>query len=798
MTASAFIYSLFLFFGLFSFAGGALLLIQFKKSRPPYITYWAIGSFSICIGVVLLSFSSELPEWLGYKLSNGLTFAAAILFNYSLFCLSGRSAPLHKVVINTVFLSMILIGVLVFVSAYFGPRYQPAVVAIVTLAVSLYGCKLIYHFYKQSKFYLAGILSILYSLGAFVWGIRAVMVLFFGIGFAFEGGPFNAISFSSLLILGVLRFMVFAGLVMAIAENEREQLTIQFHQQKVGIAKQNAAHSEEKLRHVLNATGEGIWDWNILTGEVKHNQRWIELLGEDPEQTYFSVEDFKNRIYPEDLSVVLDRLNVTLATGKEYQAQYRMVRGDGRVVWMEDKGAIVERSESGEPLRMVGAITDISNEKAAQEKIQELIFFDSLTNLPNRQYIQDRIHRTISESARNKTYSGLMFLDLDNFKNVNDTYGHNVGDVLLKEFGARIQKAIRPKDIVARIGGDEYLILFEEIGTTVADAKKILEEAIERILEGFTEHHDLGDGVYVQAKASIGIVIFGDQESQFDDILKYADLAMYAAKSDPHLHHRFFDLSLMEQFKQKSNYFARLKNACALKQISIVYQPVVDRNQDVVAYEALARWKDPEFGIVMPDDFIPFAEKNGLIVEVGNVIIENIFSNQDLWNSPENDQQPDVMINISAHQLMNLGFAKQFIASCEQFHIPMNRIHLEITESINIGNVDAAIEVMLFLNKQGVKFALDDFGTGFSSLTYLQKLPIQYLKIDKSFVAGLGISVDDEAIANNVLRLARGLGIKVIAEGVETQAQFEWLLSKGCDYFQGWYFGRPSESLVAK
>ncbi|MBU3544321.1 EAL domain-containing protein [Polynucleobacter sp. MWH-Mekk-B1] len=553
--------------------------------------------------------------------------------------------------------------------------------------------------------------------------------------------------------------------------------------------------SQQRLILATDAGGIGIWDWNILTGEVKHNQCWIELLGEDPGQTYFSVEDFKNRIHPEDLSVILDRLNVSLATGKEYQAKYKMVRGDGRVVWVEDKGAIVERSESGEPLRMVSTIKDISEQVAAQEKIQELIFFDSLTNLPNRQYIQDRIHRTISESARNKTYSGLMFLDLDNFKNVNDTYGHNIGDVLLKEFGARIQKAIRPKDIVARIGGDEFLILFEEIGTTLADAKKILEEAIERILEGFTEHHDLGDGVYVQAKASIGIVIFGDQESQFDDIFKYADLAMYAAKSDPHLSHRFFDIGLMEQFKQKSNYFARLKNACALKQISTVYQPVVDRNQDVVAYEALARWNDPEFGIVMPDDFIPFAEKNGLIIEVGNTIIENIFSNQDLWNSPENDQQPDVMINISAHQLMNLGFAKKFIASCEQFHIPMNRIHLEITESINIGNVDAAIEVMLFLNKQGVKFALDDFGTGFSSLTYLQKLPIQYLKIDKSFVAGLGVSSDDEAIATNILILARGLGIKVIAEGVETQAQFEWLLSKGCDYFQGWYFGHPVDSL---
>lgn len=553
--------------------------------------------------------------------------------------------------------------------------------------------------------------------------------------------------------------------------------------------------SQKRLILATTVGDIGIWDWNILTGEVKHNQRWIELLGQDPKQTYFSVEDFKNRIHPEDLSVVLDRLNVSLATGKEFQAQHKMVRGDGSVVWMVNTGSIVERSESGEPLRMVGAIKNISEQVAAQEKIQELIFFDSLTNLPNRRYIQDRIDRTISESYRNKTYSGLIFLDLDNFKNVNDTYGHNVGDVLLKVFGARIQKTIRPKDIIARIGGDEYLILFEEIGTTVADAKKILEEAIKRILEVFTEYHDLGDGVYIQAKASMGIVIFGDQDSQFDDILKYADLAMYAVKSDPHLSHRFFDLGLMEEFNQKSDYLSRLENACASKQIFAVYQPVVDCNQDVVAYEALARWNDPEFGIVMPDDFIPFAEKNGLIIKVGNTIIENIFSNQKLWNSPENDQQPDVMINISAHQLMNMGFAKQFISTCKQFHISMNRIHLEITESINIGNVDAAFEVMLFLNKQGVKFALDDFGTGFSSLTYLQKLPIQYLKIDKSFVACLGVSADDEAIASNIIILAQGLGIKVIAEGVETQAQFEWLLSKGCDYFQGYYFGKPSDSL---
>ena len=794
MTTANFIFSLFLFFGLFSFAGAALLLIQFRRDRICYVTYWVIGAFSISIGVVGIALSPVLPEWMSYKLANGFTFAAAILFNYSLSCLSGKNTPPIWVAFNSVAMAILLIGGLFFVSDHFGPRYQPALVAVVTAITSYYGFILIYKYYQQSKIYLAAVLSATYLIGALVWSIRAVMVLYFDIGFAHEGGSSNAISFVALLLLGILRFMIFAGLVMAIADRDRGQLIAELHEQRINVANQNTANSEEKLRHVLNATGEGIWDWNILTGEVKHNIRWLEMLGEDPAKTYFSVEDFKSRIHPKDLHLVTDGLNATLTLNKDYRLKYRMIREDDIVIWVEDKGAIVERSEKGEPLRMVGAISDITSEKASQEKIQELIFFDSLTKLPNRQYIQDRIVRTINESIRNKTHSGLMYLDLDNFKNINDTYGHNVGDVLLKAFGARIQNAIRPKDVVARIGGDEYLILFEEIGATVEEAKAVLEDAIERVLGTFSEHFDLGGGIYVHTKASIGVVIFGHELNQIDDILKFADLAMYAAKEDLHNSHRFFDLDLMTQFNQKNEYLLQLRDACKQKQLFTVYQPVVDRNQEVVAYEALARWNHPELGLVIPDDFIPFAEKNALIIEVGNAVMDHIFNDQALWSQSTNRKPFDILINISAHQLMNLGFAKKFIASCEQFHIPMNRIHFEITESVYLENMDMAIEVMAFLNKQGIQFALDDFGTGFSSLTYLQKLPIQYLKIDKSFVAGLGVSTDDEAIASNILRLAGGLGIKVIAEGVETQSQFEWLHSNGCDFFQGWYFGRPSES----
>jgi diguanylate cyclase (GGDEF)-like protein len=573
MTTANFIFSLFLFFGLFSFAGAALLLIQFRRDRICYVTYWVIGAFSISIGVVGIALSPVLPEWMSYKLANGFTFAAAILFNYSLSCLSGKNTPPIWVAFNSVAMAILLIGGLFFVSDHFGPRYQPALVAVVTAITSYYGFILIYKYYQQSKIYLAAVLSATYLIGALVWSIRAVMVLYFDIGFAHEGGSSNAISFVALLLLGILRFMIFAGLVMAIADRDRGQLIAELHEQRINVANQNTANSEEKLRHVLNATGEGIWDWNILTGEVRHNIHWLEMLGEDPAKTYFSVEDFKSRIHPKDLHLVTDGLNATLTLNKDYRLKYRMIREDDIVIWVEDKGAIVERSEKGEPLRMVGAISDITSEKASQEKIQELIFFDSLTKLPNRQYIQDRIVRTINESIRNKTHSGLMYLDLDNFKNINDTYGHNVGDVLLKAFGARIQNAIRPKDVVARIGGDEYLILFEEIGATVEEAKAVLEDAIERVLGTFSEHFDLGGGIYVHTKASIGVVIFGHELNQIDDILKFADLAMYAAKEDLHNSHRFFDLDLMTQFNQKNEYLLQLRDACKQKQLFTVYHP---------------------------------------------------------------------------------------------------------------------------------------------------------------------------------------------------------------------------------
>ncbi len=652
------------------------------------------------------------------------------------------------------------------------------------------------------------LMGYLFLISAFIWFSRMLLSRVFAFNYATDPGFVNWLIITLLTL--VILFRQLAYLAIRLSKESAEVLNLQViaFDQKLALENKKTIEAEEKLdafttvllareqqlRYVLDITGDGIWDWNILTGEVQHNFRWIEMLGEDLNQQYFSVEDFKNRIHPDDMKMVMAHLEKTLAGQEEYRARYRMIRLDGREIWVQDKGAVVDRSPEGHPLRMVGAISDITEEVTSQRKIQELIFFDQLTKLPNRYYIKDRIERALSESFRNKNYCGLMYLDLDNFKNINDAYGHQVGDMLLAQFGTRIKNVIRPIDVAARIGGDEYLILFEKIGYTVDEASRILLEAIQRILSDLSKSFLLGGGVLVKVHTSIGIVVFGQKKDSFDDILNYADIAMYAAKEDHSSHYRFFDQNLKTEYDRKHELTLGLKEASKLDQFFVEYQPVVNRQEQCIGYEALARWNHPVLGVVMPDDFIPFAETSGQINQVGKAILKNILSNQSLW-SDSASRSFDVMINISAHQLMNLGFTEQFLFSCELYKVPLSRIHLEVTEGAFLNNIDTAITVMHQLQEKGVTFVLDDFGTGYSSLSYLQKLPIKYLKLDKSFVAGMTNNKDDEAIVDNILDLAKSLRLKVIAEGVETKEQFDSLYAKGCDFFQGWYFGKPGKNI---
>ena len=544
------------------------------------------------------------------------------------------------------------------------------------------------------------------------------------------------------------------------------------------------------MRYVLAATGDGIWDWDIQSGNVMHNQRWVELLNLDPSKIHSNLDEYKSRIYPEDLPKVFESIQVAMRTGEKYVLEYRMIRGDGSIFWVADIGMVVDKSSSDEPLRMVGAITDITSQKDAQAKIEELAFFDSVTNLPNRRYIQERIQRSINESSRNNSFSALMLLDLDNFKFVNDSHGHYVGDILLKQFGLRLGQALRPMDIVARIGGDEFLVLFASHYPSIEQFKEILQLVMDRICDQLQEVFELEGNIKVNIKPSIGVVIFGKDIGGFEELMKFADLAMYSNKSNPMERYRFYDQSLHDEFLQTSEMNNGLIEACVSEQFYVDYQPIVNRAKETIAFEALARWNHPNLGKVMPDIFIPFAEKNGHIRAVSHAIFKKIFSSPQVPQLKQSAQPLSLMINISGNHLMDANFADDFISTAESFDFPLDLIHLEVTESVFLDDKEQSIQMMKRLKEKGIKFALDDFGTGYSSFSYLQKLPINYLKIDKSFVASMN-QIEDFSIVENIINLAHTLHLEVIAEGVETEEQFKLLHEMNCNYFQGWYFGRP-------
>jgi len=550
--------------------------------------------------------------------------------------------------------------------------------------------------------------------------------------------------------------------------------------------------NEQQLQHVLDATGDGIWDWNIQTGEVAHNKRWLELLGLDISKTNSTVEDYKNQIHPDDFPQVMKGIDDALRLGKKYSLEYRMIRGDKSLIWVSDIGMVVDRSSSGEPLRMVGAISDITKQRSALAKIEELAFFDPVTNLPNRRYIKDRIERSINESARSNGYAALMFMDLDNFKFINDSFGHHAGDSLLKQFGSRLGEALRPLDVVSRIGGDEFLVLFEKQHPSIEQAQVVIKIVVERILEALSDPFEVVPGTNINLKPSVGIVIFGEDANGFEEVMKFADLAMYRNKFIPTEKYRFYDDSLHQEFLEMSELSMGLKDACDLEQFYVEYQPVVNREKVVIAYEALTRWEHPKLGKIMPDKFIPFSEKNGLIREVGAAIFKQIFENPELAKMSSGPAPCNIMINLSGIHLMDISFAQDFIDAANQSQFPVKLIHLEVTEGVFMDDKNQVIRTMQLLRELGIKFALDDFGTGFSSFSYLQKLPIDYLKIDKSFVSDMERSPDGKSIVRNIILLAHTLGLEVIAEGVETEAQFNLLYSMECNYFQGWYIGRPA------
>jgi diguanylate cyclase (GGDEF)-like protein/PAS domain S-box-containing protein len=437
-----------------------------------------------------------------------------------------------------------------------------------------------------------------------------------------------------------------------------------------------------------------------------------------------------------------------------------------------------------------GVGRNITAQKSAQETIRRLAYYDSLTKLPNRQLLMERLSDAVSICKRQQDQSALLFIDLDGFKSLNDTKGHPVGDILLSQVGGRLKSAVREVDTVARLGGDEFVVILNALSSTLAQAANQARTVGQKMLIALSEPYDL-HGLDYRCTSSMGITLFGGADLDLEQILQRADLAMYQAKADGRNQLRFFDPAMQLAVEQRSALEDALRLGLLRNEFCLHYQPIVDSKRQLIGAEALARWNHPERGLVMPVEFIQLAESSGLILQLGAQMLHQACAQLERWSQSEATSQWTLAVNVSARQFREHDFVALVSDALNTTHANPARLKLELTESLLLNDVQDVVAKMHELKRLGVGFSLDDFGTGYSSLSYLKSLPLEQLKIDKGFVRDVLTDPSDAAIAISILTLAQALNLRVVAEGVETEGQLQFLLANGCKAFQGYLFGKP-------
>ncbi|WP_326534175.1 EAL domain-containing protein [Pseudorhodoferax sp.] len=484
-----------------------------------------------------------------------------------------------------------------------------------------------------------------------------------------------------------------------------------------------------------------------------------------------------------------DHNHAELMASGEWNGEVARRRKLGQAVQVEARWTLV-RDELGAPRSILMIDTDITQRKQAEAKIQKLAFYDGLTSLPNRQLLQDRLHKALASSVRHRAGGALLCMDLDNFKTLNDTLGHDKGDMLLQQVAMRLVSCVREVDTVARLGGDEFVIVLEELSAVPQEIAVQARRVGEKILAALAQPYRL-DGYEHQSTASIGVASFGAGTESAGELLKQADIAMYQAKAAGKHTLRFFDPGLQAAVTARAALEGDLRQAFVQREFFLQYQPQVDGASRITGVEALVRWRHAVRGLVSPAEFIPLAEETGMILLLGHRVLEVACTQLAAWRAQPALSGLTMAVNVSARQFRHTDFVRQVRSVLEQTGADPQRLKLELTESVLVDDMQAIVSKMGALKDLGVRFALDDFGTGYSSLTYLKKLPLDQLKIDQSFVRDVLTDANDSAIARTVIRLAQSLGLNVIAEGVETAAQRDILASEGCEAFQGYFFSRP-------
>ena len=553
------------------------------------------------------------------------------------------------------------------------------------------------------------------------------------------------------------------------------------------LAEAELRETEERWKLALDSTGDGVWDWNIQSGVEIYSRRFMEMYGFEEGEIAHLAEAFDARTHPDDLEQLkrarqahLDGLTPTCVN------EHRIRCKDGSWKWIMTRGMVISRDAAGRPLRMIGTHTDITSRKQSEALIWQQANFDALTGLPNRRMLRDRVEQEIKKSRRDGGHLAILFIDLDHFKEVNDTLGHDRGDLLLVEAARRIRRCVRESDTVARMGGDEFTVVLPELAGSDSMAR-----ITQDILNAMAAVFQLGDE-QVFVSASIGITVYPQDATEVEGLFKNADQALYVAKGAGRNRFSFFTPALQEVAQTRVRLTSDLRAGLAQSQFFMAYQPIVElATGEIYKAEALIRWQHPTRGLISPAAFIPIAESSGLIIDIGNWVFKQVADQAKIWRT---SLHPNFQISLNKspmqfhHASATQGAWQDYL---QALGLPGAAIAVEITEGLLLDANSAVTSKLIALRDAGMQVSLDDFGTGYSSLSYLQRFEIDYIKIDQSFVRHLIPASTDLALCKAIIVMAHELGMKVIAEGIETDSQRELLLAAGCDYGQGYLFARP-------